>query len=157
VPPPRWVIAAASRAGLMWGDFFEDFGKAPTPKEWNQFPEVKAEYLMHLDEARMPLKDRFAKPALKRCLDQSVKFQYFDQYSRDCEAWLARNYKAEYHIVDELRGAPTLSNSGLDDRPPPILVGGQLWHPPSTEKPTEKAGTVNEENQKPAAPPKKGK
>ena len=61
-----------------------------------------------------------------------MKYQYFDEYSRDCEKWLAKNYKAEYHVVDELRGAPTLSNSGLDDKPPPLIVGGQLWHPVET-------------------------
>jgi hypothetical protein len=43
--------------------------------------------------------------------------------------WLAKNYKAEYHVVDELRGTPTLANSGLDDKPPPLLVGGAAWHP----------------------------
>src|SRR5262249_43250832 len=90
-----------------------------------------------------------AKPALKRCLDQSVKFQYFDQYSRDCETWLGKNYKSEYHIVDELRGAPTLSNSGLDDRPPPLILGGQLWPPPPSGPSREKAGSgnTNEPNQ----------
>ena len=36
VPPPRWVIAAASRAGLMWGNFVDDFRKAPYPKDWDK-------------------------------------------------------------------------------------------------------------------------
>jgi tetratricopeptide (TPR) repeat protein len=150
VPPPRWVIAAASRAGLMWGNFVDDFRKAPYPKDWDKkgfvpgtndtlsWADVRADYLEHLDEASEPIKRDKAKPALKRCLDDSVKYQYFDEYSRDCEKWLAKNYKTEYHVVDELRGAPTLSNGGLDDRPPPLIIGGQLWHPietgPSTEK-----------------------
>jgi TolA-binding protein len=43
--------------------------------------------------------------------------------------WLAKNYKAEYHVVDELRGAPTMPNSGLDEKAPPVLVGGGFWHP----------------------------
>src|SRR5205814_7180219 len=30
-PPPKWVIAAGSRSGLMWGDFVDDFRKAPIP------------------------------------------------------------------------------------------------------------------------------
>jgi len=33
--------------------------------------------------------------------------------------------------LDELRGAPTLSNSGLDEKSPPVLVGGSFWHPPA--------------------------
>ena len=42
-----------------------------------------------------------------------MKYQYFDEYSRDCEKWLAKNYKTEYHLVDEFRGAPTRVNSVL--------------------------------------------
>jgi tetratricopeptide (TPR) repeat protein len=156
VPPPRWVIASASRAGLMWGEFVDDFRKAPYPKDWDKkgyvpgtgdqltWREVKANYLEHLDEASEPIKREKAKPALKRCLDDSVKYQYFDEFSRDCEKWLAKNYKTEYHVVDELRGAPTLSNGGLDDKPPPLIVGGQLWHPAVSGPATEKADVVGE-------------
>jgi tetratricopeptide (TPR) repeat protein len=156
VPPPRWVIAAASRAGLMWGNFVDDFRRAPYPKDWDKkgfvpgtgdtlsWREVKANYLEHLDEASEPIKRERAKPALKRCLDDSVKYQYFDEFSRDCEKWLAKNYKTEYHVVDELRGAPTLSNGGLDDKPPPLIAGGQLWHPVESGPATEKAEVIGE-------------
>ena len=174
VPPPRWVIAAASRAGLMWGNFVDDFRKAPYPKDWDKkgfvpgtgdtltWNEVKRNYLEHLDEASEPIKRDKAKPALKRCLDDSVKYQYFDEFSRDCEKWLAKNYKTEYHVVDELRGAPTLSNGGLDDKPPPLIVGGQLWHPVVAGPATEKVEVVGEESadegkKKPAAGGKKKK
>jgi hypothetical protein len=139
----------------MWGNFVDDFRKAPYPKDWDKkgfvpgtgdtllWSEVRANYLQNLDEQSEPIKVSRAKPALKRCLDDSVKYQYFDEYSRDCEKWLAKNYKTEYHIVDELRGAPTLSNGGLDDRPPPLIIGGQLWHPVETGPATEKVETVN--------------
>jgi len=172
VPPPRWVIAAASRAGMMWGNFVDDFRRAPYPKDWDKkgfvpgtgdtlsWNEVKANYLEHLDEASEPIKKEKAKPALKRCLDDSVKYQYFDEFSRDCEKWLAKNYKTEYHVVDELRGAPTLSNGGLDDKPPPLIVGGQLWHPVETGPATEKVEVVDSGNSndtpKRPAPPKAG-
>ena len=132
--PPKWVIAAGSRDGLMWGDFVDDFRKAPIPESFKRDNEIRNAYYDGLDQASQPFKDNNAKPALKKCLDLSVKFQYFDEFSRACEVWLAKNYKAEYHVVDELRGTPTLANSGLDDKPPPILVGGLSWHPPSTEK-----------------------
>ncbi|HEY4012641.1 MAG TPA: tetratricopeptide repeat protein [Polyangiaceae bacterium] len=169
VPPPRWVIAAASRAGLMWGDFVDDFRRAPYPKDWDKkgfvpgtgdtlsWREVKANYLEHLDEASEPIKVSKAKPALRRCLDDSVKYQYFDEYSRDCEKWLAKNYKTEYHIVDELRGAPTLSNGGLDDKPPPLVVGGQLWHPAATGAATEKVEIAGENSDEAKKKPAGGK
>ena len=34
VPPPKWVIAAGSRVGLMWGKFVDEFRRAPIPAEW---------------------------------------------------------------------------------------------------------------------------
>ena len=37
----------------------------------------------------------------------SVKYQYFDEFSRTCEVWLADNYKNEFHVVDEFRGSRT--------------------------------------------------
>ena len=154
-PPPRWVIAAGSRVGLLWGDFVDDFRRAPYPKDWDKkgcavacgtadelsWRDIKLNYFNALDSASQPFKDGSAvfegkrvgaKPALVTCLDYSVKYQYFDEFSRACEVWLAKNYKSEYHVVDELRGAPTLANSGLDDRPPPLVIGGAVWHPAPT-------------------------
>lgn len=157
-PPPRWVIAAGSRVGLLWGDFVDDFRRAPYPADWDKratkacplcgfipgtngltWKEVKDNYLTSLDNASQPYKDGTAKlsngatggakPALAACLTYSLKYQYFDEFSRACEVWLARNYKSEYHVVDEIRGAPTLVGSGLDDKPPPLAVGGGIWHP----------------------------
>jgi tetratricopeptide (TPR) repeat protein len=165
-PPPRWVIAAGSRVGLLWGGFVDDFRRAPYPKDWDKkgcavacgtadelsWQEIKANYLNSLDTASQPFKDGTtfngnrvgAKPALVTCLNYSLKFQYFDQFSRDCEVWLAKNYKAEYHVVDELRGAPTQSNNGADDPVPPLTANGQLYEvgvPASAPAPAAAAGT----------------
>ena len=127
-PPPKWVIAAGSRSGLMWGDFVDDFRRAPIPKAWHG-TELEQVYTGEIDRVSEPYKRDHARPALKKCLDLSTKYQYFDGFSRSCEVWLARNYKAEYHVTDELRGAPTNANSGLDEKAPPVLVGGAFWHP----------------------------
>ncbi len=153
--PPRWVISAASRSGLMWGDFVTEFRKAPIPKEWNKYSDVRLVYFQKLDEASEPYKLQ-AKRALKTCLDQSVSYQYFDEKSRACEKWLSENYKTEYHIVDELRGAPTLSNGGLDDRSPPLIIGGTLWHAAATGQASEKVTTTDSSTgTKPPPKPKK--
>jgi len=144
--PPMWVIAAGSKSGLMWGKFVDEFRAAPIPVEWKKDAELRGTYYDALDAASEPFKAGNAKPALKKCLDLSVQYQYFDSYSRDCEVWLAKNYKAEYHVVDELRPSPTLSNGGLDDKPPPLLVGGQAWHPAvvvAAGEKQEKAGNDN--------------
>lgn len=146
VPPPKWVIAAGSRAGLMWGDLVDDFRRAPIPEAWKKDADIRGTYYDALDAASEPFKVNHAKPALKKCLDLSVKYQYFDDFSRSCEVWLAKNYKAEYHVVDELRGAPTLSNSGLDEKAPPVLPDGSFWHPPAAAP--EKTTVNSEEGDK---------
>ncbi len=157
VKPPRWVIAAGSRAGLMWGNFVDEFRAAPIPKEWKTDAELRGAYYDALDAASEPFKSRHAKPALEKCLKLSVEQQYFDDFSRACEVWLAKNYKAEYHVVDELRGAPTLSNSGLDDRPPPLTVNGTPWHAPIVGGPPPEKASADDSSadNKPAAKPKK--
>src|SRR6185436_11870328 len=115
------------------------------PEAWKKDAGILGIYYDALDAKSEPVKVQKAKAALVTCLAYSVKFQYFDEFSRACEVWLAKNYKAEYHVVDELRGAPTLSNSGLDERPPPLAVGGGIWHPQQEGKSTEKAGIVGGE------------
>jgi TolA-binding protein len=127
-PPPKWVIAAGSRSGLMWGDFVDDFRRAPIPKAWRG-TELEQVYAGEIDRVSQPYKDNRAYPALKNCLQLSTKYQYFDGFSRSCEVWLAKYYKDQYHVVDELRGAPTMVNSGRDERAPPVLIGGAFWHP----------------------------
>ncbi len=121
VAPPRWVIAAGSRVGLMWGDLVDDFRKAPVPKDWDH--ELRERYIVGLREKSEPIKAERAKPALVACLSYSVRYQLFDDSSRACETWLAENYRSEYHLVDELRGAPTLVSTAID-RTPPLAVGG---------------------------------
>jgi hypothetical protein len=44
VPPPRWVIAAGSQVGAMWGKFVTDFRSAPIPKEWEKDYEIRTAY-----------------------------------------------------------------------------------------------------------------
>ena len=85
--------------------------------------ELRASYLAGLDGASESKKD-IAKKAYQACLDESVKFQYFDDDSRSCEAWLSKNYPGEYHIIDEFRPAPTRANSGLDERSPLLEADG---------------------------------
>ena len=68
-----------------------------------------------------------AKAAFKTCLDLSVKHQYFDEFSRACEVWLAKNYGAEYHLIDEFRGSPSRVAAGLTDKPLPVNLDGTFF------------------------------
>jgi len=125
-PPPRWVIAAGAAVGTMWAGFVSDFRSAPIPGWMKSDDELRGVYYQNLDVASEPIKQR-AKAAFKTCLGLSVKHQYFDKYSRTCEEWLAENYKAEFHKVDEFRGSPDLVGSGLNDKPYPLQLGGEPY------------------------------
>jgi hypothetical protein len=124
VPPPRWVIAAGSRVGEMWGTFVKEFRAAPIPKEWKKDDMIRNAYYNSLDSASEPWKQR-AKGATVTCLGYSVKYQYFDEYSRACEEWLAENYKSEFHLIDEFRGSPTRVNSAMREQAYPLRIGGE--------------------------------
>jgi hypothetical protein len=128
--PPRWVIAAGARVGQMWGKFVAEFRAAPIPSEWKQngpspygdlrWEEIRAAYYEAIDIASEPFRLR-AKVAYEGCLGASTRYQYFDQHSRACEAWLSRNYGRDYHILDELHGAPTRLGMRVD-APPALLA-----------------------------------
>jgi TolA-binding protein len=161
LPPPRWVIAAGSRVGQMWSKFVAEFRAAPIPKEWKgngmvpgtdlSWAELRGEYYVKLDEASEPQKQA-AKAAFKKCLDYSVRFQYFDEYSRTCEVWLSKNYGAEYHLIDEFRGSPSRVNSGLSDRAQPVNMDGSGYVPPASDAPADKPADAKpgEKSDKPA-------
>ncbi|MGE0322793.1 MAG: tetratricopeptide repeat protein [Polyangiaceae bacterium] len=143
-PPPKWVIAAGSRVGDMWGTFVKEFRAAPIPSWMKQDYELRTAYYGALDDASEPQK-QMAKGAYRTCLDYSVKYQYFDEFSRTCEEWLADNYKNEYHLIDEFRGSPNLVNSTLKERPYPISIGGEpfVTAPPEAEE-ADKPGASKE-------------
>ncbi|TKD10259.1 tetratricopeptide repeat protein [Polyangium fumosum] len=111
VPPPRWVVASASRVGQLWGKFVAEFRAAPIPKEWRgngpvlgttiTYEELRRAYYEKLDEASEPQKLQ-AKKSFEVCVNYSAKYQYFDPYTRSCSVWLAKNYGKEYVLVEEL-------------------------------------------------------
>jgi len=124
VPPPRWVIASGSRVGEMWGTFVKEFRAAPIPDNIKKDYELRTAYFGALDDASEPQK-LVAKSAFEICLGYSVKYQYFDEFSRSCEEWLANNYKAEYHLIDEFRGSPNRVNSVIREQGNPLRIGGE--------------------------------
>jgi TolA-binding protein len=144
VPPPRWVIAAGSRVGEVWGTFVKEFRAAPIPVEWKKDAEIRNTYYAALDEKSEPWK-KTAKEAYGTCLDYSVKYQYFDEYSRACEEWLAQNYKNEFHLIDEFRGAPSRVNSALREQAYPLRIGGEPLVVGPKAGPIEKVDKKEEE------------
>jgi hypothetical protein len=93
-----------------------------------------------------------ARGAFETCLGYSVKHQYFDEFSRECEKWLAKTYKTEYHLIDEFRGAPTRVNSVLNEQAFPLRIGGEplvtVAPPPEPPAPKKAAEEPKKEEKK---------
>ncbi|NUP10092.1 MAG: tetratricopeptide repeat protein [Polyangiaceae bacterium] len=163
-PPPRWVIAAGSRVGQIKGKFVAEFRAAPIPKDWKKngpspygdllWEEIRGAYYAKLDEVSEPDK-LAAKAAYKDCLDRSVKFQYFDDYSRTCEQWLSKTYPAEYHLIDEFRSSPNRLGTGINERAIPVNMDGTpivfQTEEKAPEKPAAAAASDTKSDGKPAA------
>jgi hypothetical protein len=121
-----WVIASGARVGQMWSKFVAEFRAAPIPKEWLQhgpspygdltWDEIRAAYYEAIDKASEPWRQH-AKGAYEACMSYSTKYQYFDDHSRSCELWLSKNYATQYHVIDELRGAPSRVSARIEGQP----------------------------------------
>jgi hypothetical protein len=121
VPPPGSVVAAAARVGMMWADFADDVRRAPTPAAWKSSPAIRKAYVNALDAIVEPIRVTMAKPALEKCIALSARFQFRDEHTRDCEEWLAKNFKSEFHVVDEI--IPAL-RPGTIAWAPPLMYDG---------------------------------
>ncbi len=142
VPPPRWVIAAGSRVGEMWGTFVKEFRAAPIPDSMKKDYEIRTAYYGALDEASEPQKQQ-AKGAYDLCLGYSVKYQYFDEYSRACESgsrrtptrpsttWSTSSVAPPNRVNSVLRSRVTRSRIGGDP------IAAQTAEPPG---PAEEEG-----------------
>jgi tetratricopeptide (TPR) repeat protein len=111
-PPPRWVIAAGERVGILWSTFVSEFHRAPTPKEWKSSTplpgtsmtgtEMKKLYLAQLSSLSEPYMER-SKRAFRVCVEYSTRYQYVDEHSRSCVAWLEKHYPKEWIPFDEIK------------------------------------------------------
>jgi len=115
LPPPASVIAAAGAVGAMWGELADDFRRVPAPAGWKKDAPLYKAYLEAVDAMAAPLREARAKPAMKKCLDLSIKYQYADDASRACATWLSSHYEREFLRVDEIIPA-------LQDPPGPAFA-----------------------------------
>ena len=103
VPPPRWVVAGAGRAAAMWSRAADELtARLPVKKR----------------SERIPLRDVDAKRAAKACLDYSAKYQWSDDGSRACAAWLEKTFRREFPPLDELVIAPRIQVFANVAQPP---------------------------------------
>ncbi len=123
--PPHWVIRAGERVGELWANFVLEFRAAPYPAAWHEPQEIVFETQCYggLDRVSESEKMR-ARGAYLVCLNTAVNNQIANNTSRLCEIWLARNYKHDFHLIDEFQGYPN-RQLPLWNLPPPVRIGGE--------------------------------
>jgi hypothetical protein len=126
--PPRWVIAAAARAGAMWSDFVDSFRLAPIPDRMKNDKELSAKYFDSLDKVSMPVRDAKAKPAFATCVQQSSELLYWDASSRACADWLTKHYDAQFRPIAEFVPRYDRAPALLDEWPAPWILAGAPFH-----------------------------
>ena len=104
VPPPRWITAASATVALAWGSLVDEPRRIPVPAAWARPPNraVREAYFRAIDAMVEPVRTSHAKPAVRKCVDLSVRYQYQDTRTPECEAWLGVHYRDEVHPLDEL-------------------------------------------------------
>lgn len=135
-PPPRWAIASGAAVGGLWSDFHDDIVGAPYPKQWDEagyvpgitpplrWHELRDAYKARLMKEAAPF-SAISRKAYEDCLDYGIIYQHFDGELRTCEEWLSSRYPNEFQVVDEFRGAPTRTGSGLAERARAVTVAGK--------------------------------
>jgi len=102
VPPPQWVVAAASQVGSMWAAMADDYETAAMPPVSPSMAALRAKVQPAARAAADDVRDRFARPRMAKCADLSAKFQYTSPYADTCRAWLSA-HDPEHHVpLDEL-------------------------------------------------------
>jgi tetratricopeptide (TPR) repeat protein len=120
--PPKWVVASAARTARLHGRLAAQLLAAPIPKSWKAqgpspwgptWEQIRAEFRGGLAEASEPELGR-AKGAYRMCVKLSVQYQYLDQHSRACAAWLSSHSPAEFPRIDEIVDRPNHRYFGVD-------------------------------------------
>jgi tetratricopeptide (TPR) repeat protein len=107
---PAWEIAAASRVGDMFLQFWKDMYNAPTPPAFQreEFMEVEQAYREQLDVQAEPLKTK-AIEAFGYCLATATREQWFNEYSQRCEEALYEIDPSRYRVSNEVYAQPLLN------------------------------------------------
>ncbi len=100
IPPPSRVIDAASHVAMMWTRASDEmFARLP--------PHASKAFLDKLSHAAEDLRDR-AREAAEACVSFSVKYQWANDGTRACAAWLEKTFRREVPPLDELAVTPQL-------------------------------------------------
>ena len=120
-----FAIAAAARIGQLYQDFADGLYTAEVPQvpappgmaadEWAEL--FRTTYCDQLTDAAEPIEKK-AEEGLSICLSKSTELNWFNEWSKLCEAELNQIKPSEYPLAAELRSEPGVLFTRLDVAPP---------------------------------------
>ncbi len=99
---PYWMLAAAARSAMVSQNFADQLYRAEVPKNFKTEEEYFA-YCDALSDKAVPI-EQAALEKFTYCLDRSTTFQFFNEFSRLCEAELQQRDPDKYPSTEELFG-----------------------------------------------------
>lgn len=118
-PPPRWVIAASTGVGTLWASYLSAIESLPIPEQLREEYERSRHYYSSLGDPLDPLRAQ-AKNAFELAVALSRDYRIYNENTLLAERWLAKNYPAEHHMLNELT-------------PRAVLHAGDVFPQPSRE------------------------
>ena len=134
---PYWVLAAAARAAVVYQNYADQLYRAEVPRSFKVEDQVFAYCDALADQAAGPQK--LANDAFTYCLERSTEFQFFNDFSRMCEAELQQRDPEKYPATEELFGTSVYTDSRLD------VVGVQTSLDGDKPKAKKKAASEDKE------------
>jgi hypothetical protein len=120
----HWAVASASRVGQLYQNFSDALFTAQIPTDVRTGPYAEDAVDAYCDElttAANPLEEESVK-AYSFCLDESTKRNWFNEWSRTCEAELGQIRPQDFPSASELHAAPTAVPVILDIEGPVSML-----------------------------------
>ena len=123
---PEWRVAVAASVGSLWGDFVvaQRGVDAALRAAYDDY-EVRAAYYGTFGDPAWEPDQQLARSAFERCVDLSRRHRILTRHTLVCEAWLARNYRAEHRQLDELIPVPHRWPSSIAASFTPALLANE--------------------------------
>jgi TolA-binding protein len=108
---PHGTLAAAARTAMILQSFADQLRTFPVPRNLRSEPEVQA-FCEATADVAVPIAEQ-AIQAWTYCVERSTLYQYFNEFSRLCEAELSQLDPVHYPETHELFGESVYVGSGI--------------------------------------------
>lgn len=109
---PYWVLAAAARTASVLQNFADQLYRADVPQDFRSDEQVYA-YCDALADQADPIQEQ-AVGAYTYCIERSTEFQFFNEFSRQCEEEMQQRDADKYPATNELFGVSIYTASRIE-------------------------------------------